>query len=110
MFEIEFGLDPSKIDTDANDINDGDEDKDSDNLSNIIEALLNLDPTNNDTDGDQLLDGEEDFDSDGLSNQDEIKCDMYNPKLDPTKSDSNNNQISDFDEELTINRLWFKNC
>src|SRR5207302_429386 len=51
-YEIYFGLDPTKRDTDGNGIDDGDEDPDGDRLINRLEAIAFTDPYRADTDGD----------------------------------------------------------
>lgn len=54
-----LGLDPLKADTDSNGINDGDEDNDSDGLTNLKEVNLGTSPILKDTDKDGLTDYEE---------------------------------------------------
>lgn len=79
--------DPSKVDTDDNDIWDGDEDIDEDGLANIKEYELETNPFIADTDEDGLLDGDEvykhstnplvfDTDNDGISDGDEIEISL----------------------------------
>ena len=51
--------DPRKIDTDANGVNDNEEDKDSDGLTNIYEYELGINSNDPDTDGDKLQDAKE---------------------------------------------------
>ncbi len=54
-----FGSNPLLQDSDNNGTNDGDEDFDSDGLSNLTEINSSTDPVDNDSDDDELLDGEE---------------------------------------------------
>lgn len=79
--------DPLKVDTDDNDIWDGDEDIDEDGLINIKEYKLETNPFMADTDEDGLLDGDEvykystnpllfDTDNDGISDGDEIELSL----------------------------------
>ncbi len=78
-----MGTDPLLKDSDNNGINDGDEDCDSDGLSNLIEINGATDPANSDSDYDGLLDGdeitlgtnpnEEDTDEDGVSDGKEME-------------------------------------
>lgn len=80
---VNLGLNPLKVDSDANDINDGDEDNDSDGLTNIEEIKIGTDPTLEDTDGDMVFDKNEielgtdplkkDTDGDGVSDGKEIE-------------------------------------
>ncbi len=105
-------LDPNNPDTDGDGVLDGDEDGDSDGLTNIEEYQLGTDPNNPDTDGDGLPDGwekqyglsptsrdtdgdgtpdgDEDMDGDGLTNQEE-----YNLGTDPTNSDTDGDGVPD---------------
>ena len=77
------GTDPTLIDTDNNGIADGDEDFDTDGLTNYQEYVQGTYPWNSDSDNDNLSDGDEvniystnplepDTDFDGLSDADEI--------------------------------------
>jgi len=78
-----FGTNPLLQDSDNNGTNDGDEDFDSDGLSNLTEINGSTDPVDNDSDDDELLDGEEitlgtnpneeDTDDDGVSDSKEIE-------------------------------------
>ncbi len=78
-----LALDPNNKDTDGNLVEDGDEDSDSDGLSNKLEAEINSNPTSKDTDGDGLSDQEEiklgtdpcleDTDMDGASDKKEVE-------------------------------------
>lgn len=76
--------DALKRDSDGNGVADGDEDADSDSLSNLMEYMLGLDPSKKDTDSDELTDGEEknrygtdpfneDTDGDGVTDGHEIR-------------------------------------
>jgi hypothetical protein len=76
--------DPLKIDTDDNGICDGDEDSDSDGLTNSEEIRYGVNPVNNDTDNDKLSDYEELF--------------TYN--TDPNLEDTDGDTISDYDEVM----------
>lgn len=97
---------PTKLDTDDNAVNDGDEDFDEDGLTNLDEYNLATDPWSSDTDGDGLSDSEEvntygtdplkkDTDDDGLEDGDEIYL-----KTDPTIQDTDGNGILDCDEKF----------
>jgi hypothetical protein len=55
-WEIPFGYDPQAADSDANGVSDGDEDLDTDGLSNLQEQTRRCDPRNRDTDGDGWVD------------------------------------------------------
>jgi hypothetical protein len=84
------GTDPLKIDTDTNEINDGDEDTDKDGLSAIKEIALGTDPSSADTDNDGLNDGDE----------------VNNYRTDPLKYDTDEDALSDGDEvKLGLNPL-----
>ena len=79
-FEImSMSYDPTRIDTDNNGINDGEEDLDDDGLSNIKELEINTDPYYPDSDEDGLKDGEE--------------INTYN--TDPCKYDTDGDYVSD---------------
>ncbi|MBQ1327689.1 MAG: cellulose binding domain-containing protein, partial [Eubacterium sp.] len=79
-FEImSMSYDPTRIDTDNNGINDGEEDLDDDGLSNIKELEINTDPSYPDSDEDGLKDGEE--------------INTYN--TDPCKYDTDGDYVSD---------------
>ena len=97
--------DPTLVDTDDNDVSDGDEDFDEDALSNLEEYAIGTDPYTDDSDEDELLDGDEvnaygtdplvaDTDDDGLEDGDEIyfECDPLNP-------DTDGNGVLDGDEK-----------
>lgn len=58
-WEILYDLNPSRKDSDSNDVFDGDEDLDNDGLSNRDEFLAGSNPTVSDTDGDGLSDSQE---------------------------------------------------
>ncbi len=113
--EIEIGTDPFNPDTDADELNDGEEvlrqntdplkaDTDGDGLSEGEEVLRRrTDPLNPDTDGDGLNDGEEvrrgtdplnpDSDQDGLTDGDEIQR-----GTDPLNPDTDADKLNDGDE------------
>ena len=107
-FEIEFlGTDPLLVDTDENGISDGDEDVDSDGLTNKEECLHNTNIFEMDTDRDGLTDYEEisiystnpllvDTDNDELIDNSEIRL-----KTDPLNEDSDGNGIKDGEELFT---------
>ena len=110
--EIEIGTDPTKADTDGDELSDGNEvnqfgtdplkpDTDGDGLSDGEEALrLNTNPLTPDTDQDGLADGDElsrntdphnpDTDQDGLSDGQEVAL-----KTDPLKPDTDNDRLLD---------------
>ncbi|MCG3196502.1 MAG: hypothetical protein GHCLOJNM_00978 [bacterium] len=72
--EAGLGLNSSLADTDGDGILDGDEDNDSDGVTNSQEILvLGTDPADNDSDDDGVLDGDEDPDLDGLVNRREFE-------------------------------------
>lgn len=97
FYEVnETGTSPLLIDTDGNGVNDGLEDLDGDNLSNLQEQELKTDPQKNDTDFDKLSDGEEvakgtaplnaDTDGDNLLDGEEEAL-SFNPLLKDTDGD-----------------------
>ena len=105
-FEIAFYevLDPTKKDTDGNEVLDGVEDFDQDGLENRKEQEVFTNPTLEDTDRDLLSDGKEvgkyrtnpvkaDTDTDGLDDGTEIEL-----GTDPNNSDTNGNGILDGQE------------
>lgn len=69
--EPSLGLDPTRVDSDGDGLNDGWEDPDRDDLVTAWEVLSETDPTRADTDGDGVRDGAEDPDGDGLSHTQE---------------------------------------
>lgn len=88
---VSLGLDPIKMDTDNNGTKDGDEDNDSDGLTNIKEIDYDTDPNVMDTDDDGLNDYEEiyiygtdplnpDTDGDGVFDGKEIEL-MTDPLI-----------------------------
>lgn len=98
--------DPLIKDTDENGITDGNEDFDSDGLSNIDECLNKTEVFSADTDYDGLLDGEEinlyhsdpkntDTDGDTLNDFDDVNA-GFNPLL----PDTDENGILDCDEKI----------
>ncbi|WP_173385993.1 VWA domain-containing protein [Ruminococcus flavefaciens] len=91
------GTDPVLPDTDNNGIADGDEDFDTDGLTNYQEYIQGTSPWDSDSDSDDLSDGDEvniystnplepDTDNDGLSDSDEIALGT-NPNLPDTDGD-----------------------
>ncbi len=112
------GTDPTLKDTDANGVDDGDEDMDGDGLTNLEEIKFNTDINRKDTDNDNLSDYDEiyvyktnplnpDTDDDGIYDGDEILLglDPLNPCTDGVTLDANrifNQQldISNIDSEL----------
>ena len=91
------GTDPVLPDTDNNGIADGDEDFDTDGLTNYQEYVRGTSPWDSDSDSDDLSDGDEvniystnplepDTDNDGLSDSDEIALGT-NPNLPDTDGD-----------------------
>ena len=91
------GTDPVLPDTDNNGVADGDEDFDTDGLTNYQEYVQGTSPWNSDSDSDDLTDGDEvniystnplepDTDFDGLSDSDEIALGT-NPNLPDTDGD-----------------------
>lgn len=89
-----FVLDPLNTDTDSNGVADGDEDLDSDGLSNLSEAEI----------GTSIL--KTDTDEDGLNDTDEVQLYGTNPLLKDTDSDG----VSDSKEiELGTNPLVYEN-
>lgn len=101
-----FGLNPLKVDSDDNGINDGDEDFDLDGLTILEEIKLGTNPLMQDTDLDGLTDGDEvfiyhtnplliDTDGDGISDGDEVAL-----GLDPLSKDSDGNGILDNEEKI----------
>ncbi len=117
-WEMDYGLNPSLVDSDDDDIPDGDEDPDGDGLGNLSEYLTgthpydpdsdndglpdgweadnDLDPMLGDTDGDGTNDGDEDPDEDGLGNSSE-----YNKGTDHNNGDTDNDGLTDGDEVNT---------
>lgn len=110
---------PTKLDSDANEINDGDEDFDADGLNNIDEYNCKTNPYNPDSDDDELKDGDEvhvyitkplvpDTDNDGLKDADEIYL-----GTDPLIPDTNGNGILDGDEKFSqeyVHKVESKDC
>ena len=112
-----LGTNPLEGDSDHNGINDGDEDLDSDGLTNLVEQKLGTDPQVADTDKDNLSDGDEvnqyhtdpliyDTDGDTIGDGDEIKI-----GLNPLKSATNgvpDNEYT-FEQEVSEEALKFIN-
>ena len=101
-----LGTDPTKADSDDNNVSDADEDADEDGLSNLEEYRLGTEPRNKDSDGDNLEDGDEvnkygteptnpDTDGDTLSDGDEIAL-----GLNPLIKDTDGDGIPDCDEKI----------
>lgn len=96
---------PTMADTDGDGIKDGDEDADSDGLSNLQELAIGTSPYLKDTDGDSLPDGQEvangtnpladDTDHDGLLDSEEGRFN-FNPRNRDTDGDG----ILDGDEVI----------
>jgi|GEM_PF-1996275 len=102
------GTDPTLADSDENGINDGDEDADSDGLSNLEEIKYGTDPSLVDTDGDLISDYNEinkygtdplneDTDNDGVRDGVEIRI-----NTDPLVYDSSFMVHAEADEEDTV--------
>ena len=100
------GTDPTKPDTDDNGVADGEEDFDSDGLTNYQEYVQGTSPWNRDSDSDNLSDGDEvntygtnplepDTDFDGLSDADEVALGT-NPNL----ADTDGNGTPDGEEKF----------
>ena len=98
--------DPTKPDTDGNGVADGDEDFDSDGLTNYQEYVQGTSPWDSDSDSDNLNDGDEvntygtnplepDTDFDGLSDADEVALGT-NPNL----ADTDGNGTPDGEEKF----------
>ena len=89
---MSMSYDPTKMDTDNNGINDGEEDLDNDGLTNLKELEINIDPSYPDSDEDGLKDGEE--------------INTYN--TDPCKYDTDGDKVSDGKEiELGTDPLTY---
>ncbi len=99
-------LDPTNSDTDSDDVADGDEDTDQDELTNLKEVEIGTEPWNLDTDYDDLSDGEEvnqygtdplnsDTDGDELLDGEDVLL-----GFDPNKPDTDDDGILDKDEKV----------
>lgn len=106
--------DPLKADTDGNGILDGNEDLDSDGLTNIQEIKYGTDPLISDTDSDGLNDGDEvnkyktdplkaDTDEDGINDGDEIKLGL-NPLTKYTKEGILDSEVK-FEQKISNDTL-----
>lgn len=100
--------DPALPDTDNNGVADGNEDFDTDSLTNYQEYIQGTSPWNSDSDSDDLSDGDEvniystnplepDTDNDGLSDSDEIVLGT-NPNLPDTDGDGTPDGEERFDQ------------
>lgn len=103
-WESANGLNPYNQDSNGNGIKDGDEDADTDGLSNYYEYLAGTDPRNPETTP-GVPDASADADSDGLSNRQE-----QDRHSDPRMNDTDDDGISDGQEILGTNPAhpgWF---
>ncbi len=100
------GTDPTLKDTDKDGIFDGEEDKDEDGLTNLMEIKLSTECIIKDTDSDGLSDGDEvnvyhtdpltwDTDKDTLSDSQDIEL-----KFDPTLMDTDGDGTNDGEEKV----------
>lgn len=105
---FDIGTDPTLSDTDSNGVADGDEDFDSDGLTNYQEYIQGTSPWDNDSDSDNLIDGDEvntygtnplepDTDFDGLSDADEVALGT-NPNLPDTDGNGTPDGKEKFDQ------------
>lgn len=105
---FDIGTDPTLYDTDSNGVADGDEDFDSDGLTNYQEYIQGTSPWDNDSDSDNLIDGDEvntygtnplepDTDFDGLNDADEVALGT-NPNLPDTDGDGTPDGKEKFDQ------------
>ena len=103
---LNLNTNPVEIDTDFDNIYDGDEDADEDTISNIQEINVGSNYLVKDSDADGLFDGDEikvyltnpnkpDTDDDTIMDQDEIIL-----GLNPLKKDSDDNGIMDYEEKI----------
>ena len=120
-----YNYNPGNNDTDGDGVQDGDEDLDTDGLTNLEEInTYETSPMDEDSDGDTLWDGDEvkpweidkdginnqynypsnpntlDSDGDGLSDYEEVtpSNDTYDSRTDPEDSDTDGDGLSDYDE------------
>lgn len=103
---------PALTDTDNNGLADGDEDFDTDGLTNYQEYVLGTAPWDNDSDSDELSDGDEvnnygtdpfvpDTDFDGLSDADEVAL-----GTDPNLTDTDGDGTSDSKEKFAQTYIY----
>lgn len=96
-FELEYsmatGLDPFNADSNDDQTEDGAEDPDDDDLTNLIEQRLGLNPAVDDSDADETLDGLEDSDQDGIGNVAELT--REGGATDPGNPDTDGDGIPD---------------
>ncbi|MBL9176289.1 MAG: hypothetical protein JNL10_22290 [Verrucomicrobiales bacterium] len=85
-----LGLDPTRADTDADGVPDGEEDFDRDGLPNAGELAAGTDPRNADTDDNGVRDGAEDPDGDALTNAAEFAA-----GADPRQADTDRDGWND---------------
>lgn len=101
--ELTLSLNPLSNDSDGNSTLDGNEDADSDGLSNVEEIELTKTlPYLVDTDSNGVNDGDEDSDGDGRSNNEEL-ANLYDGNPTPTNpgdADTDNDGLSDSQEVL----------
>ena len=99
-----YNYSPGNNDTDEDETLDGDEDLDSDGLTNLEEINdYGTNPLEEDTDGDTLWDGDEvkpwDIDKDGINNQ-------YNYPSNPNIPDTDDDGLSDLEEVTPSNDTY----
>ena len=99
-----YNYSPGNNDTDGDGLEDGDEDLDTDGLTNLEEInTYGTNPMNEDSDGDTLWDGDEvkpwDINKDGINNQ-------YNYPSDPNLFDTDNDGLSDLEEVTPSNDTY----
>ena len=96
-----YNYNPGNNDTDGDGLEDGDEDLDTDGLTNLEEInTYGTSPLNEDSDDDGLWDGDEvnpwEINKDGVNNQ-------YNYPSDPMKNDTDSDGLNDYEEVTPSN-------
>ncbi len=89
---MQYGLDPTKADTDGDGLLDPAEDLDHDGLSNLAEQTFGTDPLVRDTDGDGIPDGNDDANGDGIPDWRQQDARAVPDHLTPSLANANNNQ------------------